>query len=126
MADYDFSTLNSSDLEELACDLLNADKPSGSKIRYKTFKDGKDQGIDFRYSTATNDNAQVGQVKHYYRTGYAGMLTHLKNTEVDKVKKLNPGKYIFVTSVDLSTANTSAIKTTFAPYIKKRKALQIQ
>lgn len=118
MANYDFSTLNSTDLEELACDLLNADLPSDSKISYKTFKDGKDQGIDFLYSTNTCDVAHVGQVKHYYRTGYPGMFSHLKATEVEKVKKLKPKKYIFVTSVDLSTANTRELKEMFTPFIK--------
>jgi len=33
MADYDFSTLNSSDLEELVCDLLNLDQPEGSVVK---------------------------------------------------------------------------------------------
>jgi hypothetical protein len=43
MADNDFSTLNSSALEELVCDLLNLDQPNGSVIKYKPFKDGKDK-----------------------------------------------------------------------------------
>lgn len=118
MADYDFSTLNSSDLEELVCDLLNLDQPVGSVIKYKTFKDGKDKGIDFLYSTDTFEFEQIGQVKHFYRTGYTKMLATLKATEVDKVIKLNPNKYIFATSVDLSVANTETIKTLFNPYIK--------
>lgn len=118
MADYDFSTLNSSDLEELVCDLLNLDQPTNSLIKYKTFKDGKDKGIDFLYSSATNNYEQVGQVKHYYRTGFAGMYKVLKDTEVNNVQNLKPNKYIFATSVDLSLANTNAIKDLFNPYIK--------
>ncbi|MBE8971228.1 ATP-binding protein [Nostocales cyanobacterium LEGE 12452] len=40
MADFDFSTLNSSDLERLVCDLLNAQERSkNSEIRFKTFKE---------------------------------------------------------------------------------------
>lgn len=118
MADYDFSTLNSSDLEELVCDLLNRNQPVGSVIKYKTFKDGKDKGIDLLYSTDAFEFEQVGQVKHFYRTGYTKMLATLKATEVDKVIKLNPNKYIFATSVELSVANTEAIKALFNPYIK--------
>lgn len=118
MANYDFSTLNSSDLEELACDLLNYDQTDTSPIRYKTFKDGKDKGIDFLYSTTINDYEHVGQVKHYYRTGYAGMIQHIKKTEVIKVRKLNPGKYIFCTSVDLSESQVEEIRNTFTPFIK--------
>lgn len=118
MADYDFSTLNSSDLEELVCDLLNLDQHVGSVIKYKTFKDGKDKGIDLLYSTESNPHDHVGQVKHYYRTGYKGLYQVLKNTEVKNVKKLIPNKYVVATSVDLSVANMEAIKALFDSYIK--------
>lgn len=118
MADYDFSTLNSSDLEELVCDLLNFDQPVGSVIKYKTFKDGKDKGIDFLYSTASNQYEHVGQVKHYYRTGYDGLYQVLKNVEIKNVNNLKPNKYIIATSVDLNVDNTEAIKLLFYPYIK--------
>lgn len=118
MAHYDFSTLNSSDLEDLVCDLLNAEIPDDSPVRYKTFKDGKDKGIDFLYSTEENLYEQVGQVKHYYRTGFSGMLTDLKAMEVDKVTKLDPNRYIFATSVDLLVSETEKIKAAFEPYIK--------
>ena len=118
MANYDFSTLNSSDLEELVCDLLNLDQPIGSVIKYKTFKDGKDKGIDFIYSTEKNLYAQVGQVKHYYRTGYDGLYKVLKDTEVNNVNILKPDKYIVATSVDLNVDNTEAIKKLFGDYIK--------
>lgn len=119
MADYDFSTLNSSDLEELVCDLLNLDQPTNSPIKYKTFKDGKDKGIDFLYSNSTNQYEHVGQVKHYYRTGFAGMYKVLKDTEVNNVQNLKPNKYIIATSVDLSVGNTNEIMDLFNPYIKK-------
>lgn len=118
MADYDFSTLNSSDLEELVCDLLNLDQPVGSVIKYKTFKDGKDKGIDILYSTEANVYDHVGQVKHYYRTGYDGLYQVLKNTELKNVNSLKPNKYIVATSVDLNVDSTEAIKSLFSPYIK--------
>ncbi len=118
MAQYDFSTLSSSDLEDLVCDLLNAEIPKDSPVKYKTFKDGKDKGIDFLYSTEQNLYEQVGQVKHYYRTGFAGMLTKLKNEDVAKVHQLTPDKYLFATSVDLSVAETGKVKDAFEPYIR--------
>lgn len=118
MADYDFSTLNSSDLEELSCDLMNMCQKPNSIIKYKTFKDGQDKGIDFLYSSEDNEYDHVGQVKHYYRTGYSGMLSKLKTDEVDKVKRLKPSRYYFFTSVDLSVAQTEELKTIFTPFIK--------
>ncbi len=118
MADYDFSTLGSSDLEELVCDLLNAEVPLGSPIRYKTFRDGRDKGIDFLYSTSTEIYSHIGQVKHYYRTGVSGLLTHLENTEAEKVRKLKPKRYILATSVDLTAANSLSIQSIFKPYLR--------
>lgn len=118
MAEYDFSTLGSSDLENLVCDLLNADLPEDSEVNYKTFKDGKDKGIDILYSSEGCQYNHVGQVKHYYRTGFGGLLNHLKENEVDKVKLLTPNRYIFATSVDLSVAESELIQKTFTPFIK--------
>jgi len=93
MADYDFSTLNSSDLEELVCDLLNAkEKKNGTGIIFRTFKDGKDKGIDILYSTLVHPYEIVGQVKHYYRSGYDALLKNLKIYEKNKVDILKPTK----------------------------------
>ncbi len=117
MAEYNFSTLSSSDFEKLACDLLNADVPHNSRIKYKTFKDGRDLGIDFVYSTRSKEFNHIGQAKHYYRTGFEGLKNKLENIELRKVKNLNPKKYILVTSVDLSVGQTRTIKTLFNPYI---------
>lgn len=118
MTNYDFSTLNSTDLENLVCELLNAEQPEGSLVNYRTFKEGKDQGVDFLYSTSINQHEHVGQVKHYLKTGFSGLLRELKDKEVDKVKKLAPNKYIFATSLPLSESNCSSIESLFSPYIK--------
>lgn len=117
MADYDFSTLNSYDLEELVCDLLNANKPNDSPVYYRTFKDGKDKGIDILYSSPSYVHDHIGQVKHFYRTGRKGLLSVLKNEELPKVKVLNPNKYILATSLDLSVGDVETIKEIFQPFI---------
>ncbi len=71
MSNFNFSTLNSTDLEEFVCDLLNAqEKSNNNRIIYRTFKEGKDKGIDFLYSTPLNQYSIVGQVKHYFRSGF--------------------------------------------------------
>ncbi len=47
MRQYNFDTLNSTDLEHLVLDLLNADEKANKKaISYSSFPVGKDQGID--------------------------------------------------------------------------------
>jgi energy-coupling factor transporter ATP-binding protein EcfA2 len=118
MANFDFTTLNFSDLEDLFCDLLNEEQGAHSNIRYKTFKDGKDKGIDILYSSDSNEFDHVGQVKHTLYSGFTVMLDGLKKTEVAKARKLNPNKYLFATSLDLTEAQTESIKKLFTPYIK--------
>ncbi|MFS2185675.1 hypothetical protein ACCC92_03315 [Mucilaginibacter sp. Mucisp84] len=119
MSNYDFSTLNGSDLEDLVCDLLNEqNKSQGNGIVYHTYKDGKDKGIDFRYSKKGNDNHIVGQVKHYLNSGIDVLIKDLKKTERDKVIKLNPERYVFATSLDLSVQKAEDILQIFEPYIK--------
>src|SRR5690606_37492703 len=102
MGQYDFSTLNSTDLEELVCDLLNAKEASqNSAIKFRTFKEGKDRGIDLLYSTNDDRYSIVGQVKHYHKSGATRLVRDLE-IEKTKVNLLKPDRYIFATSVDLS------------------------
>jgi hypothetical protein len=102
MADYDFHQLSPPDLEILTRDLLQAHWG----ITLESFKTGKDAGIDLRYAT-TQDKIIV-QCKHYIRTSRAGLLRDLRK-EADKVKRLQPTRYVLVTSVPLSQADKTAI-----------------
>ncbi len=118
MIDYDFSTLNDKEFENLSIDLISKDKNK----RFERFKAGKDCGIDGRFYH-DDDSQEIIQCKHYLKTGFSGLITSLnkKNNginELDKVKKLNPAKYIFVTSLPLSAENKKTIKDLFDPYIK--------
>ncbi|MCA8430558.1 restriction endonuclease [Burkholderia seminalis] len=91
MAAYDFHQLSPHDLELLARDLLQAEWG----VSIEDFKSGKDRGIDLRYAgTATST---IVQVKHYVRTGLAGLLRDLRK-EATKVRRLKPGRYALVAS----------------------------
>ena len=118
MIDYDFSTLNDKEFENLCIDLISIDKNK----RFERFKAGKDGGIDGRFYH-DNGTQEVSQCKHYLKTGLDGLMSSLKKknngiNEIDKVKKLNPLKFIFATSVQLSAINKEVIKELFSPYIK--------
>lgn len=102
MADYDFHELSPQDLELLTRDLLQAEL--GTRI--ESFKSGKDRGIDLRY--ASGDAKLVVQVKHFARTGLAGLLRELKQ-EALKVRSIKASRYLLVTSVPLSAANKDQI-----------------
>jgi adenylate kinase family enzyme len=119
MIDYDFSTLNDKEFENLSIDLISKDKDK----RFERFKAGKDGGIDGRFY-CNEDSQEIVQCKHYLKTGFNGLISSLKKkndkgiNEIDKVKKLTPAKYIFVTSLPLSAENKKTIKELFDPYIK--------
>lgn len=111
---YDFSTLNDRDLEELIRDLLS----KKLSVDFQSFKPGTDKGIDLRYSTINDENEIVVQVKHYIGSGVSKLKSELKTKEIQKVVLLNPQRYIFCTSVALSPQDKDRIKDVFEPYIK--------
>ncbi len=102
MPHYDFHQLSPYDLEILARDLLQAHWG----VTLESFKAGRDGGVDLRQ--ASGPDKTVVQVKHYLRTGLSGLLRALKN-EAEKVRRLEPSRYVLVTSVPLSPANKDEI-----------------
>lgn len=112
MANYDFSCLNDKEFESLSVDVLSAH--IGQRI--ERFKSGKDKGVDGRYFSAQNEEI-ILQCKHWQKSGLSALLRYLNKSEVYKVRKLNPSKYIFVTSLELSRENKIQIKKIFSPFI---------
>lgn len=114
MSNYDFSTLNDKDFEELVLDLLNAQ----FKLDLQSFKVGKDKGVDLRYSSSVNNNSIVVQAKHYFKSGFSQLKSSIQQKEVQNAGNLKPDRYIFVTSMELSNPQKDEIKKLFEPYIK--------
>ena len=118
MVDYDFSTLNDKEFENLTIELISKERTQ----RYERFKSGRDGGIDGRFYHS-NGTQEIIQCKHYQKTGFNGLISSLKKksdkgiNEIDKVTTLNPTKYIFITSIQLSADNKEIIKELFSPYI---------
>lgn len=108
MANYDFENILSPlDFEYLIRDLLSAEL----KIELTAFAEGKDHGIDLRYSKKDDSNIIV-QCK---RSKNISKL--LLEAEYEKIKKLNFKYYYFVTSCDLSVSKTDIIKSIFKEWI---------
>ncbi|ABQ06546.1 restriction endonuclease [Flavobacterium johnsoniae] len=116
MSNYDFSTLNPIDFEKLVCDLLNVSIKSPTGSMFRSFKEGKDAGVDLLRSTPNNDIEVVVQVKHFHKSSFSSLRRELK-AELEKVQKLKPKKYIVVTSLALSMHNKKEIKDIFTPFI---------
>ena len=119
MNDYDFSTLNDKEFENISIELISREKNQ----RFERFKTGRDGGVDGRFFR-DDGKEEIIQCKHYLKTGYKGLISSLKKkdtnkkTELDKVIKLNPKKYIFVTSLPLSRKEKIEMRNMFKPYIK--------
>src|SRR4030095_1472497 len=92
---HDFRQLSPLDFETIVRDLLQAEM----KLRIESFGPGKDGGIDFRFARA--GKSVVIQVKHYAGSP-SRSLVRAAAKENAKVAKLNPDRYMFVTSVSLT------------------------
>lgn len=111
MKNYDFQILSPYEFEILSRDLLQLHLD----IYLESFGEGTDQGIDLRYSKA---HLLIVQAKRY--KSYSSLFSNLKK-EVEKVKKLNPNRYILTTSASLSPDNKEKIKELFSPYIQNNE-----
>lgn len=103
--EYDFSKLNDREFETLGASIVE----KISKKRVEKFKAGRDGGVDGRFWVGKNKEGII-QCKHYVETPYSTLISKLKSEEVDKVKKLSPTRYIFITSKKLSRLNKQEIK----------------
>ena len=113
MNDYDFKNLSHNEFEALTNDLLSREFDT----LIERFKAGKDSGLDGRFFLSSGSTCIV-QSKHYANSGLTNLLQKLKNTELPKIKELNPYRYIVSTSLPLSPGNKEKIKFLLDPYIR--------
>jgi hypothetical protein len=99
---HDLRLLSPLDFELLVRDLLQEE----FGILLESFGPGKDSGIDFRFAQGTD--ATIVQVKHYLDSGHRKLVAAAKK-ELPKVKKLQPTRYIFATSLPLSPNQKSEL-----------------
>ncbi|HQS60073.1 restriction endonuclease [Polaromonas sp.] len=112
MPAYDFLSLDDKEFEKLVTSLLSASEG----VRYERFKSGKDAGIDGRYFSFSG--TVILQCKHWARSGVAALIRALKNSELKKVIKLKPARYILATSLELSASDKQKIFAIFKPYMR--------
>ena len=113
MHDYDFKSLNDKEFEVFAADLLSA----RDGVNYERFKPGRDQGVDGRYFMKTGEEV-ILQSKHWPESTLQKLVKHLSVLEVEKVRKLNPRKYVLAISNALSRSDKERITGLFTPYIE--------
>ena len=110
MLNYDFhNQLSAFEFECFSRDLINAHEGLG----LANFAEGRDGGIDLRYSQG-GERSVIVQAKRY--KNYSDLIKVLRK-EVEKLKRLNPQRYMITTTVDLTPANKQEIISLFTPYI---------
>lgn len=113
MPNYNYGALSPQDFEEISRDLLQAEW----NVALEAFKQGRDRGIDLRYAASPGQTVVV-QCKHYLKSGFSALLRHLRSSELPKIEKLNPNRYVVMTTVSLSPDNKQSILQAMAPYVK--------
>ena len=114
MSEYNFSKLSPRDFESLSQDLLS----NLENKRVERFKSGRDGGIDGRFYSLEGDETVI-QCKHFEKSGFDNLKYCLINTELKKIQKINPSRYIITTTVDLSPSQKEVIINELRPYIKR-------
>lgn len=100
---YDFGNLSPIEFEALVADLMSAELG----VRFETFSEGADGGIDARHSSAKGN--VILQTKHYKNSKWADLEASAKK-ESPKIHKLNPSSYYFLTSQKLTPDRKVALK----------------
>lgn len=112
MSDYDFKALNDKEFEILCTDLLSA----RDGVRYERFKPGRDAGVDGRYF-GPGGKETILQCKHWVTTPLEKLVRHLQDSELPKLHKLKPSKYVLAVSHALSRSDKSRIASLLNPYV---------
>ncbi|MDP1954117.1 MAG: restriction endonuclease [Polaromonas sp.] len=108
---YDFQNLSFDDFERLAGDLLS--KELG--VRLESFRSGRDGGVDLRYAPSS-DSTLVVQCKRFSPDAFTRLLNVVRRDEMPKIVRLNPARYILVTSCELNPQNKDDLFSALAPY----------
>ena len=109
---YDFKRLSPADFEDLTRDLLQ----QHWGVTLESFKTGRDQGIDLRYLERP-EHSTIVQCKHFAGSTVAKLVRQLQSKELPKVKRLNPSRYVLVTSLPLNPSDKEKIKAALSPYV---------
>jgi hypothetical protein len=110
---YDFKQLSPADFEDLTRDLLQQEWG----VRLEAFKSGRDQGIDLRYA-AIRGQPVIIQCKHRVGSRASSLISELRINEAPKVDRLNPERYVLVTSLPLNPADKEKIKSALHPHLR--------
>jgi hypothetical protein len=109
---YDFMTLSPEDFEYLVADLLSHEW----NLPIERFKSGKDKGIDLRNTRVLGtQSTTIIQCKRYAPHRFSE-LRRIVRSEIEKIERLNPTRYVLATSVPLSPDDKTKLMQALAPW----------
>jgi hypothetical protein len=108
---YDFANLSHSEFEDLARELI------GREIgkHFEAFPEGPDDAMDGRH--ALTDGTIILQAKHYHRSGFAALKSKMAR-ERQSIDRLQPKRYILVTSARLTPKNKGVLGEIIGPALQ--------
>ena len=120
MSGYNFhDLLDPYTYQQLVCSVLQIRENQCIEV----YKEGKDQGIDGSY--ISDEGRVIIQAKRY-QTDFTKLIRMLEKSELPKVKKLNPDRYILAVSMDFTPHQKEQIKALFEGYIKSTRDIITQ
>lgn len=113
---YTFETLSARDFEFLCRDLLQRkiSVETGKQFYFNSFSEGRDRGIDGIFQD--EKEKIILQCKRY--KSFNSLYSELKNAELQKITLLNPNRYIFITSIDLSESQVQKLYALLNQYVQ--------
>ena len=110
MRSYDFNEkLDWKSFQVLAVEIVQYRE----NIQFQTFRDGRDKGADGLWFD--DKKKIILQAKRY--KNFSDLYRQLKIAELEKVRRLNPDRYILVVSLKLSKHETEKIYDLFSQYM---------
>ncbi|WP_141754020.1 ATP-binding protein [Streptomyces subrutilus] len=107
----DFSVLSDVEFEELVGDLLGVE----NNTLVERFAAGADGGVDLRWHVS--GGVHIAQCKHYRKSSFSQLLDSARK-EVQKVERLKPDRYYFITTFDLSISQKDRIYDLFKSWMR--------
>jgi hypothetical protein len=109
---FDLARLTDFDFEAVCKDIFERE----FDVSLEIFATGKDGGVDLRHYRASGQTLIV-QCKHWTRSSGSKLVSYMRRTELPKIKKLDPGRYILTTSMSLTKGTKDALYQTLKPYV---------
>ncbi|MCM3884791.1 restriction endonuclease [Frankia sp. R82] len=114
MDTFDLRRLTDFDFELICKDLFE----EILSVQLEVFAPGADQGIDLRCLKDNPRSSTIIQCKHWTRSGRTKLLSYMRHTELPKVRRLAPSRYIVACSVELTSDAKRILIHDFDPFIR--------